>query len=173
VDERGGEIIAVRRRVTDPPAVGVCVRLAREDHQWDFLEKNGASDDWMAALKTPTFECISKSANKKSKRAVPTRSETSNQVRHKLSTSTMGDIEKHYHSGIGMRSGPTLEFVKKAEIDSWVFEVPITSKYRYPFTMKTNGLASVGYSSFIFREQAFAYSYDYDGNNDIARIRTN
>jgi hypothetical protein len=59
----------------------------------------------------------------------------------------------------------TLGVLKKAEIDFWLIEIPLTLKYRYPFSLKTQGLIGIGYSSFISRKQAFDYSYGYNSDN--------
>ena len=57
---------------------------------------------------------------------------------------------------------PDLAPVTQAEIDSWMIEVPINLKYRYPLSLKTYALASFGYSSLIYTKQVLEYSYDLD-----------
>lgn len=192
-------------------------------------EQNIALRNMNASLSVAPIRRVTRLLNRKSMKAEPRKSKTSERAEPQLSTKTMRDIEKHYHPGIGIKVGPTFEFsnanikggqgnlntsvgiladlilspslslesgikyghrdytydqsevkninlpatdqtlgdLKKAEIDSWLIEVPIALKYRYPFTLKTQGLASIGYSSFVFREQAFDYSYEYANNNDI------
>ena len=57
---------------------------------------------------------------------------------------------------------PDLAPVTQADIDSWMIEVPINLKYRYPLSLKTHALASFGYSSLIYTKQVLEYSYDFD-----------
>ncbi len=88
------------------------------------------------------------------------------------SGATYGHRDYYYNKGevekIGLPATDlTLGNLNKAEIDSWLIELPVALKYRYPFSLKTNGLVGVGYSAFIFREQAFDYSYEYAGNSEL------
>ncbi len=55
----------------------------------------------------------------------------------------------------------SLGTLQSAEIDSWMFELPIALKYRYPFSLTAHLLGSVGYSSLMYRHQIFEYSYAY------------
>jgi hypothetical protein len=52
--------------------------------------------------------------------------------------------------------------VTQADIDSWIIEVPMNLKYRYPLSSKLHALASLGYSSVIYTKQALEYSYNFD-----------
>jgi hypothetical protein len=52
--------------------------------------------------------------------------------------------------------------VIQADIDSWMIEVPINLKYRYPLSPKLHALAGLGYSTVIYTKQALEYSYNYD-----------
>lgn len=146
-----------------------------------------------------------------------------------LSYSTLRDLEKHYHAGIGIRVGPTIEFsrgaykegmgagditgglladfilspalsletggkfvhriydisendigklnlpgidpslgpVKIADVDSWILEIPINLKYRYPLSLKSHLVGGLGYSSMICTKQLFEYDYSFAGNPDL------
>ncbi|MDH4057688.1 MAG: hypothetical protein OEU76_02935 [Cyclobacteriaceae bacterium] len=61
----------------------------------------------------------------------------------------------------------------KAEVDYWMLEVPLNLKYRYPVSLKTHWLASIGYAPVIYLRQLFEYDYSFDdgsaGNNLIVR----
>lgn len=61
---------------------------------------------------------------------------------------------------------PSLGILKKIDVDSWIFEIPISLKYRYPISTKKNWLASLGYSSQIYGKQVFEYEYNIPGNSD-------
>jgi len=52
--------------------------------------------------------------------------------------------------------------VISADIDSWMIEVPMNLKYRYPLSPKLHALAGLGYSSVIYTKQALEYSYNFD-----------
>ena len=52
--------------------------------------------------------------------------------------------------------------VIQADIDSWMIEVPLNLKYRYPLSSKLYALAGLGYSSVIYTKQALEYSYNFD-----------
>ena len=56
-----------------------------------------------------------------------------------------------------------LEPLTSAEIDSWIIEVPLNLKYRYPLSTTTHGLVGLGYSSQIYTKQSLEYSYKLDG----------
>ena len=58
----------------------------------------------------------------------------------------------------------TLGPLAYADVDSWIVEVPLNLKYRYPINMKTNWIAALGYSSLIYTRQVFEYDYTIDGN---------
>jgi hypothetical protein len=55
-----------------------------------------------------------------------------------------------------------LGVVKQADIDSWMIEVPLNLKYRYPLAPKINAIAGLGYSSLIYTKQILEYSYTLD-----------
>lgn len=59
---------------------------------------------------------------------------------------------------------PSLGTLKKIDIDSWIFEIPMNLKYRYPVSIKTHWLGSLGYSSLIYGKQVFEYEYSMDSN---------
>ena len=52
-----------------------------------------------------------------------------------------------------------------ADIDSWILEIPVNLKYRYPLSMKTHWLAGIGYSSLVYTKQLFEYNYILDGSS--------
>ena len=77
-------------------------------------------------------------------------------------------------------TNPDLAPVTQAEVDSWMVEVPVNLKYRYPLSAETYALAGLGYSSVIYTKQLFEYSYNFDAipsgyvtephsNNDVTR----
>jgi len=66
---------------------------------------------------------------------------------------------------------PTLGPLVNADIDSWILEVPINLKYRYPLSMKAHLLAGIGYSSLMYMKQVFEYSYELD-SDPSAQINT-
>ncbi len=57
---------------------------------------------------------------------------------------------------------PDLAPVTQADIDSWMIEVPMNLKYRYPLSLKTYALVGLGYSSVIYTKQVLEYSYNFD-----------
>ena len=57
---------------------------------------------------------------------------------------------------------PELAPVTQADIDSWMIEVPMNLKYRYPLSQKTYALAGLGYSAVIYTKQVLEYSYNFD-----------
>jgi len=57
---------------------------------------------------------------------------------------------------------PELAPVTQADIDSWMIEVPMNLKYRYPLSPKTYALAGLGYSAVIYTKQVLEYSYNFD-----------
>ncbi len=56
--------------------------------------------------------------------------------------------------------------LEKIDIDSWIFEIPLNLKYRYPVSTKTHWLGGLGYSSIIYGKQVFEYEYGMAGNPD-------
>jgi hypothetical protein len=52
--------------------------------------------------------------------------------------------------------------VTSADIDSWMIEIPLNLKYRYPLSTTSHALASLGYSSILYTKQVLEYSYDLD-----------
>ena len=62
---------------------------------------------------------------------------------------------------------PTIGNLKKAEIDSWILEIPLNLKYRLPVSMRTSFLTRIGYSPMIYTGQIFEYSYEYDAVNNL------
>ena len=59
--------------------------------------------------------------------------------------------------------------LQKAEVDNTMLEIPLNLKYRYPVSLKTHWLVSIGYSPTVFLNQVFEYEYAFDdgsgGNN--------
>ncbi len=54
---------------------------------------------------------------------------------------------------------------KNADIDSWILEIPINLKYRYPTSLKSHLLGGIGFSSMLFTRQLLEYDYNFDGNS--------
>jgi hypothetical protein len=54
----------------------------------------------------------------------------------------------------------------KAEIDYWLFEVPVNLKYRYPISLKQHWLAGVGFSPMVYTKQNFEYDYEFNGGTN-------
>ena len=57
---------------------------------------------------------------------------------------------------------------KNVDIDSWILEIPINLKYRYPLSMKSHWLAGVGLSSMLFTRQVLEYDYAFSGNTSAS-----
>lgn len=57
---------------------------------------------------------------------------------------------------------PELAPVITADIDSWMIEIPLNLKYRYPLSTTSHALASLGYSSILYTKQVLEYNYDLD-----------
>ncbi len=57
---------------------------------------------------------------------------------------------------------PDLAPLGQADIDSWMVEIPLNLKYRYPLSPKTHALAGLGFSSIIYTKQVLEYSYNFD-----------
>ncbi len=57
---------------------------------------------------------------------------------------------------------------KNVDIDSWILEVPVNLKYRYPLSLKTHWLTGVGYSSMLFTRQILEYDYTLSGNSSAS-----
>jgi hypothetical protein len=49
-----------------------------------------------------------------------------------------------------------------AEVDYRLLEVPLTLKYRYPLSLRNHWTAGIGYSSLIFLNEDFEYTYAFD-----------
>lgn len=52
-----------------------------------------------------------------------------------------------------------------AEIDYRLLEVPLNLKYRYPLSLKTHWIAGLGYSSLIYLNEDFEYTYEFDSQS--------
>ncbi len=52
-----------------------------------------------------------------------------------------------------------------ADIDSWILEIPLNLKYRYPTSLKSHLLGGIGFSSMLFTRQLLEYDYNFDGNS--------
>jgi hypothetical protein len=57
--------------------------------------------------------------------------------------------------------------VKLAEIDTWIAEMPVNLKYRYPLSRKTSLLTAIGYSPMFITKQTLEYSYQYNTSTDF------
>ncbi len=57
---------------------------------------------------------------------------------------------------------------KNVDIDSWILEIPINLKYRYPLSMKSHWLAGVGLSSMLFTRQVLEYDYPFSGSTSAS-----
>jgi hypothetical protein len=57
---------------------------------------------------------------------------------------------------------------KNVDIDSWILEVPVNLKYRYPLSLKTHWLTGIGYSSMLFTRQILEYDYTLSGNSSAS-----
>lgn len=49
-----------------------------------------------------------------------------------------------------------------AEVDYQLLEMPLNLKYRYPLSLKDHLIAGIGYSSLIFLNEDFEYTYEFD-----------
>ena len=49
-----------------------------------------------------------------------------------------------------------------AEVDYQLLEIPLNLKYRYPLSLKDHWIAGIGYSSLIFLNEDFEYTYEFD-----------
>lgn len=188
-------------------------------------------------------EIIGSDDTKEDKRLVPRdmdeeslKAESTKAIEHsgkrtvELSSKKIRELEKHYHDGIGVQLGPTLELSKgiysvgmgepaisagilanlvfspslsletgvkyvhrfyeisgeeslsgtelpgvnpalgtliNADVDSWIMEVPLNLKYRFPISMKTHWLAGIGYSSILYTKQIFEYDYEFESGSPI------
>ena len=54
---------------------------------------------------------------------------------------------------------------KNVDIDSWILEVPVNLKYRYPISLKSHWLVGVGLSPMLFTRQTLEYDYEFSGNS--------
>jgi hypothetical protein len=59
----------------------------------------------------------------------------------------------------------TLGALNKAEIETYLLELPMNLKFRYPLTSKMHWIISGGYTSILYLSQQFEYSYTYDVNH--------
>ena len=58
------------------------------------------------------------------------------------------------------------------DVDSWILEIPLSFKYRYPQSIKTHWLGGIGYTSLIYTKQLLEHGYHYqvDGNPDVSIV---
>lgn len=79
------------------------------------------------------------------------------------------ELAKTQLPGVNESAGDLL----KAEVDYWMLEVPMNLKYRYPVSLKTRWLTSIGYSPLIYLRELFEYDYAFDdgsgGNGFVIR----
>ena len=64
-----------------------------------------------------------------------------------------------------------------AEVDYRMLEVPLNLKYRYPLSLKDHWIASIGYSSLIYLNEEFEYTYEFDNQSPspasiVSTVRT-
>ena len=52
--------------------------------------------------------------------------------------------------------------LSNVDIDSWIYEMPVNIKYRYPISMKANWIAGLGYSTYLYTKQLIEYDYQYN-----------
>jgi hypothetical protein len=64
----------------------------------------------------------------------------------------------------------TLGTFETMDVDSWVFEIPINLKNRYPLSNKTHWLSGIGYTSLIYTKQFLEHSYSIDSNHDASIV---
>lgn len=67
---------------------------------------------------------------------------------------------------------PSLGTPKNVDIDSWVLEVPVNLKYRYPISLKRHWLAGVGFSTMLYNRQVLEYDYELVGNPAASAFST-
>ncbi|MBA4056871.1 MAG: hypothetical protein C0490_19310, partial [Marivirga sp.] len=58
-----------------------------------------------------------------------------------------------------------------ADIDSWILEIPLSLKYRYPLSIKSHILLGAGYSSLMYTKQVFEYYHELD-SDPTAQVNT-
>lgn len=56
----------------------------------------------------------------------------------------------------------SLGSLNRADIDSWIFEMPVNLKYRRPISLKSDWYIGAGYSSLLYTMQDVEYEYDFD-----------
>ena len=49
-----------------------------------------------------------------------------------------------------------------AEVDYQLLEIPLNLKYRYPLSLNDHWIAGIGYSSLIYLNEDFEYTYEFD-----------
>lgn len=62
--------------------------------------------------------------------------------------------------------------VQNIDVESWIWEIPINLRYRYPISLQSNWLATVGYSNPIYSLQVLEHSYRSDPGQ-AAMLSTN
>ncbi len=62
---------------------------------------------------------------------------------------------------------PALGTLINADVDSWIMEVPLNLKYRFPISMKTHWLAGIGYSSILYTKQIFEYDHEFESGSPV------
>jgi hypothetical protein len=58
----------------------------------------------------------------------------------------------------------SLGTLESIDVDSWIFEIPVSLKYRYPVSVKSHWIASIGYSSLLYKSQVLEYEYEMVSN---------
>ncbi|MEQ8425088.1 MAG: hypothetical protein RIA63_10285, partial [Cyclobacteriaceae bacterium] len=59
---------------------------------------------------------------------------------------------------------PSLGELKNVDIDSWILEVPVNLKYRFPVSLKSNWFGGLGYTNMIYTKQVLEYDYRFQAN---------
>ena len=65
-------------------------------------------------------------------------------------------------------SDPSLGELKNVDVDSWVFETPLSIKYRYPVTIKSNWIVGAGYTAMFYTKQILEYDYQFTGSQSAS-----
>ena len=56
------------------------------------------------------------------------------------------------------------------DVDSWIMEIPLSLKYRYPQSIKMHWLGGIGYTSLLYTKQLLEHGYQVDGNPNISIV---
>lgn len=89
--------------------------------------------------------------------------ETGAKFMHRFYEVSGADLSDENRSFPGVN--PSLGRLVISDVDSWIVELPINVKYRYPLSFRTNWIASAGYSGLFFTKQIFEHEYAVDGSS--------